>query len=1558
MNVAKWSVTRPVAVTMRIAALVLLGFICLLRLPIDLLPRVDIPIVAVNTSWPNTPPETMEAQITRPIEQAVASVPGLYSVSSSSSLGNSSVRVTLNYGVSVDQAAIDVLQAVQRGTRGFPNDPTLERPTVFKYDPSSLPILVYGVTGEKDLVKLRTVLQNDISPVLESAGGVAQVNISGGQERAILVDVDPAKLQALGIPLSTITSRIQEENNTRPGGIARRGEREYTIRAEGYLKSPAELASIPLTTRDGRIIPLSQVATVRDSALEQRVFLKQDGVPAASIGITKQADANTVETSDAVRAKVAQIQKSYPNLKFTVAYEQAGFIKGSIDELKETAIIGGVLAILVITFFLRNLRSTLVVALSIPISIISTFAIMYFGGFTLNTISLSGLALASGLIVDDAIVVLENIFRHMEGGKRRAADAAVSGTQEIMGAVVASTFTIMVVFLPLFLIKGQSGQTFTQFALVVIFSIAVSLLDATTVVPMLASRFIKEKEVAEVHHPETIKSRISFFRWAGLRLNALDHNYHRLLEKALRRRWWVLGGAVALSLVALPLVPIIGFETLPETDSGDFQVNMKLPIGTELAKTREWADYLEKNLRADPAVESVFVGAGANVSFRGAGGSLPYRGGATVRLKRDRKATTEEVIDRLKPMMAKIPGRTNASPFDMVSNILGGNSGGIEVDLFGSNIAAMQDASKTVQDALGNVPGLESVDIGIEDASPEIRFDVDRAKANALGVSFSDIANAVSTATAASQVTYYQDPSDAQQYPIYVELPVEDRRSIPDILNIPVVTVASTTAGQPDRTVLLRQVASVREATGPNEIARLNRQRYIAVSGARRAGLLGERGAGGGGEGHEVGQSAPRGAMGFRRAAETASGGVRGPRNGGVPRDRADLHLARVAVRVIHLSLDRALLGAALRARGDRRAAARGAGVRPDGVRGRAHARGDRREERHPARGLHEPASGEGDGAGRGAPHRRAASPPSHPDDLALRDPRDAAARAGDRELLEAPGAARDGGRRRVADVDRADPLRGAFGVHVLRRSRPTVPKGRPRSASGIGGRSERRGDGRRARGRALKSFRGGAFLAAPLLILPFRASAQTVPLQPNTPDVVVPPPISLPTLGGMLAPLTEEEVVRLALRLQPSIEDARGLYQTAQGRARAEASNLGPTLAVTGSLSRSDSLRGNGGTSSIRSGNSGTGTGGTGGTGTGTEGTTTTGNGSSFRTGTSGLLSSGRLALGVSQLLFDFGRTRDLVRQQRALAGAAGAILASTELDAALDARQRLADLAQNRRLVLVAQSNVENRQSQLTLAEANLASGLYPPKDVVDAKTNLANAVSALVVARANETTARILLAQAIGIDPRTPMTAASLAPPTTAPADPTDLFTLALVARPEIRQARRNLEAAGYGVSAAQKTRTPEFSANASIGTNGSTDPFQNQSTSISLGVNWPLFDSGFTQGAIQQAKGTQRSAFANYRQAQQTVVADVGQAYVNLASAVQRVAVNEVGVVNAQEGVRLAVGRYRGGVGGTFLDITNAQAQLFTAEQNLETARGDALRTRAALDRAVGSLGVRQ
>lgn len=836
MNLAKWSVTHPVAVTMRIAALVLLGIICAMRLPVDLLPRVDIPIVSISTSWPNTPPEVMESQITRPVEEAVASVPGLYNVSSTSTLGQSNVRVQLNYGVDVDIAAVDVLQYVQRAVGSFPNDPNLKPPTVYKFDPSSLPILVYGVTSKDgDLTKLLTTLNDEIAPGLESAGGVAAVNITGGTPRAIIVDVDSTKLQAYGISLGDIQSRIAQENLSLPAGIAKQNETEYTIRAEAYTRTVKDLAAVPLVTRNGSVVPLGAVAKVRDASQENRIVTRLNGQPAVALAVTKQADANTVETDQNIRNVVARVSKAYPDIKFTVAYRQAGFVTDSINDLKTTAIIGGVLAILIITFFLRNLRSTLVVALSIPISIVSTFAILYFGGFTLNTISLSGLALATGLIVDDAIVVLENIFRHMEDGRTRVADAAVNGAQEILGAVVASTFTIMVVFLPLFLIKGQSGQTFSQLALVVIFSIAVSLLDATTVVPMLATRFVKRDEIDELEHPEHHKGKYSplgkFFLMAGGWLNALDKAYHRLLEKALRRRWWIIGAAVTLSAIAIPLVPVVGFETLPQTDSGDLQINLRMPIGTSLAETTKWALYMENLLKNDPDVETYFIGAGANVSFRGASGALAYRGGATVHLKENRKSSTEEFINRLKGPLAKIPGRAFATPYDLVSNILGGSNQGVEVDLFGQNISSLTQIAHDVQTNLMNVKGLESVDIGAEDASPEVRFDFDRTKANALGVSFSDIAAAIGTATSGSLTTYFQDPNNGNQYPIYVQLPVEQRRSIPAILNIPVKASVVNADGSITPAVLLRQVATVKIATGPNEIDRLNRLRFVAVSG-------------------------------------------------------------------------------------------------------------------------------------------------------------------------------------------------------------------------------------------------------------------------------------------------------------------------------------------------------------------------------------------------------------------------------------------------------------------------------------------------------------------------------------------------------------------------------------------------------------------------------------------------------------------------------------------------------------------------------------------------------
>lgn len=831
MNIGKFAVTRPVAVTMRIAALLVLGLVCLMRLPVDLLPRVDIPTVAITTNWPNTAPEEMESQITRPIEQAVSTVPGLRTVTSNSGLGNSFVRVQFNYGVDIDAAAIDVMQSVQRAKRSFPQDPTLTEPSVFKFDPSTLPILVYGISedGNDNLVTLRRRLNDEISPILESAGGVAQVNLSGGQDRAIMIDVDPTKLKALGLSISDIRDRISQENLSLPAGIAQEGRTEQTIRAIGYFRSLDEIRSVPIANRGGRLVPLSQVATVRDASQDIRSFTRLNGTPALNLTITKQGEANTIETAKNVKAKVADVLKRYPKLHFAMAYDQSQFVEHSISDLQETAMIGGVLAIIIITFFLRNLRSTFVVALSIPISIISTFALMYFGGFTLNSISLSGLALATGLIVDDAIVVLENIYRHIERDHKRAADASVSGTQEILSAVVASTFTVMIVFLPLLLIKGQAGQTFTQFSLVVVFSLAVSLLDATTVVPMLASRMVKEREVIEEAHPELRQGKPGpitrvfdvFGRW----FDGWDKGYEHTLKWCIGHRWTVVGVGVAAIAFALFLWPQIGQEQIPPTDSGNLTLRLRLPIGTELAKTNQVMKEVEARIVKDPDVDVVIAGAGANVGLRGSGQAASHEGSASIRLKENRKSRSEEVVKRLQKSLSTIPGiRAQLSTYDIVANILGGGNQGMEIDVYGQDLDTITASARIISDRLQDIPGLENVDLGVQDASPEQQWTIDRQKAQLLGVTFRDVANTLNAATGGSLATYYQEKGF--QYPIYVQVPRALRTTADQIGDLPIIG----TQNRPNP-ILLKQVATPSSGMGPNQISRVDRQRIVPVNG-------------------------------------------------------------------------------------------------------------------------------------------------------------------------------------------------------------------------------------------------------------------------------------------------------------------------------------------------------------------------------------------------------------------------------------------------------------------------------------------------------------------------------------------------------------------------------------------------------------------------------------------------------------------------------------------------------------------------------------------------------
>ncbi|MBC8143739.1 MAG: efflux RND transporter permease subunit [Armatimonadetes bacterium] len=844
MNIAAFSVTRPVAVTMRILALVLLGAVCYLRLPVDLLPNVSIPTVVVTTNWPNVAPEEIETQITRPLERAVSSVPGLAEVSSTTDEGVSRVRVQFQWGVDVGQGAVDILQQVERAKRSFPVDPTLENPIVTKYDPSQTPILVYGVSGISDTIRLRTLLDNDIAPVLESANGVAAVTVTGGEERAVLVEVDPEALRARNLSLQQISDAIGRENLNVPGGIARTSNTELTIRSLGLFASPDEIGAVPVVNVRGQAVRVRDVATVRDAAAETRIYTRLNGEPAVGLSIVRQSGANTLSTVKDVLVKLETVKKQYPELKFGLAYDQSRFIGQSVSRVQEDGVIGATLAVVILLFFLRNVRSTLVVALSIPISIISTFALIYLCGFTLNTMSLAGLALAVGLIVDDAVVVLENIFRHMERDKKRAAEAAVSGTQEILSAVVASTVTIIIVFLPLLLIRGQAGQMFTQLALVVIFSIAVSLLDAVTVVPMLASRFIESKAY-QGGQDEALKNDKSllgrFFRFAGAKFDALDTSYHRGLQWALKHRWQVVGGAFGITGASCFLIPLIGTELMPQTDSGDLQLRLKLPIGTSLATTDAVMKQAEKILADNPNVETVFSAAGTNLSIRGVGATLdPNQGAAIVKLKPERKSSTQDVIGELRKKLSAIPGANpNITPIDLVTQTLTGGNQNIEVVIFGESLEELAKQSKVVQEKLRDVRGLQNVDVNWQDATPELQWRVDRDKATSLGLSFRNVAGTINAATNGNIASYYQE--NGYQYPILVQLPESRRKTVEDLLSLPLrpdllagnngVLTGNLAGVAPPPNIELRQIARASRETGPSEITRLNRQRYIAVTG-------------------------------------------------------------------------------------------------------------------------------------------------------------------------------------------------------------------------------------------------------------------------------------------------------------------------------------------------------------------------------------------------------------------------------------------------------------------------------------------------------------------------------------------------------------------------------------------------------------------------------------------------------------------------------------------------------------------------------------------------------
>jgi hydrophobic/amphiphilic exporter-1 (mainly G- bacteria), HAE1 family len=827
MSIPRLAIQRPVTMFMISAVITLLGLISLTRLPVDLMPEFEQPTLNVRTSYPGVGPLEIEELITRPLEQAVSAVPGIVRVTSNSSEGNSQVQLNFEWGSDLSEAADEVRTRVDRMRGRLPED--ADPPTIFKFDSNQLPVAQIGIEGDYDPVTLREIAQNEIAPRFERVDGVAAVNVNGGVRRQIHVKLSKEKITALNLSVNNVVNTLRNENQNTPLGEIYQGNSTFLVRSQGQFQSLDDIRNVVVMTRDSVPVYMRDIADVQDTTEQRRSFMLINGKPGVQIQVQKQSGKNTVAVAAAVRKEVERVNKEVPGIKMTVTQDNSVFIQRAIDNVQEHALVGGILVVLIIFAFLRDFRSTLIVCTSIPVSVVGTFALLYFGGFTLNTMTFGGLALGIGMIVDAAIVVLENTHRHLHMGKDKMT-ASIDGSEEVWSAILASTLTHIAVFVPLLFLSGTASIMFTQLSVVVMFSLMMSLFVAVTIVPVLCSRWLKTPD--EEAAATGVMAR--FYGVSERFLERMDEGYRRAIHVALNHRPTVIGGAAALVVAAALIYPQIETELMPQTDEGEVNINAELAVGTRIERTEEALLRLQDMIKeyVPEATTIIVQGGGGGNNWQSGGGST-HRGQIRVMLvpRDERKRTNEQVAIALRRQLAGLPGVVvRANPSGGNNQIMrflsggGNNNGGssrLQLEIRGHDL---DDARRLAQDArvmMEDTPGIADVNIGREEGRPEIAVRVDRPKAAMLGMSVASVATTIQTNVAGTTAAQYRERGN--EYPVVVQLREQDREAIGDVGDV----LISTPTGQvvPAKNVLLLN----REA-GPVQIQRKNMERMTTVN--------------------------------------------------------------------------------------------------------------------------------------------------------------------------------------------------------------------------------------------------------------------------------------------------------------------------------------------------------------------------------------------------------------------------------------------------------------------------------------------------------------------------------------------------------------------------------------------------------------------------------------------------------------------------------------------------------------------------------------------------------
>ena len=822
MSIPRLAIQRPVTMFMLSGVIVILGAISLTRLPVDLMPEFGFPTISVTVNYPGVGPLEMEQLVTRPLEQAASAVPGVEQVNSSSSEGRSQVRLNFGWGTDMAEALDEVRSRIDRVRGRLPED--ADPPQIFKADANAQPIINLAVEGDFDPVTLREIAQNELAPRMERAPGVAAVTVNGGLRRQIHVELSKEKITALNLSVDRVVQVLRQENQNVPLGEVTQGDATYLVRSQGEFQNLDDIRNIVVMIRQGVPIYMRDISEVIDSTEDRRQFLRIDGRAGVRMQVSKQTGQNTVAVANGVEEEVARINREVPGIRVLVTNNQATFIERAINNVQEHAMIGGFLVVLIIFAFLRDFRSTLIVCTSIPVSVIGTFALLYFGGFTLNTMTFGGLALGIGMVVDAAIVVLENTHRHLHMGKDRMT-AAIDGSEEVWSAILASTLTHIAVFVPLLFLSGISSILFGQLSFVVMFSLIMSLFVAVTIVPVLCSRWLKTPE------QEAARSGIlgAFFNTSERFLDGIDETYRRFLHVSLAHRPTVIGLAAASVVLAAFLYPMLSNELLPQTDEGEVNVNAELPIGTRVERTEEVMLRLEDMVRQYvPEAETLITNGGGGGGGFGGGGNT-NRGTINIRLKpRDqRERSSDQIAQELRRQLTGLPGvivRANPAGGNFqLARMLGGGDGDarLALEIRGDDLDDANRIAAEARAVMTTTAGIADVRLAREEGRPEISVRIDRPKAAMLGMTPQYVASTIQTNVAGTQAVQFRERGN--EYPVIVRLREADRGEVSDVGDV----LVSTPGGQ---VVPARNLMVVGRDTGPVQIDRKNMQRITRVN--------------------------------------------------------------------------------------------------------------------------------------------------------------------------------------------------------------------------------------------------------------------------------------------------------------------------------------------------------------------------------------------------------------------------------------------------------------------------------------------------------------------------------------------------------------------------------------------------------------------------------------------------------------------------------------------------------------------------------------------------------